>query len=410
MGETLTPADEVELAALVRQAAAEGRPLLVEGNGSKRHHGPAAPAEAQVISMRRLNQVTTHAPGDLVASVQAGARLADLQRALAEHHQWLPVDPPYAAATIGGILATGSAGPRRLGHGTIKDALLGLRTMGPDGRITRSGGRVVKNVSGFDLHRLQVGGFGALGILIEAHFKVSTRPQVTGAWLLSQPSVPAALRLLLAVQASALRPVALEALDNGALASCRALVPEIPDAPALALVGIEGSRAVFDRHLRELAVLREQVGGRMTTVIEGSATDRLWQGFRDAPARATGETVLRLGALPHDLPGLLEGVDLSPCGLTAVSCHAGNGIARLRFTRPGDVQAWLAQPSLVALQAAARAAGGYLVAESAPLDLPGRPALPWTAGPAPAGIHPLFLGIRQSWDPGAIINRGRAGL
>jgi glycolate oxidase FAD binding subunit len=405
--EALAPADEAELAALVRQAAAEDRPLQVEGAGSKRHHGPAAPPDARVISLRRLNRITADAPRDLVVSVQAGARLAELQRTLAEHHQWLPVDPPYAAATIGGILATASAGPRRLGHGTIKDALLGLHAMGPDGAITRSGGRVVKNVSGFDLHRLQVGGFGALGILIEAHFKVTTRPAVSGAWLVAEADVPTALRLLLAVRASAMRPVALEALDAGALAGCRALVPEIPDAPALALVGIEGTRAVFDRHLRELEALRAQVSGRMTTVIEGSATDRLWQGFRDAPGRAAGDITLRLGALPHDLPGLLE-VDLGGCGLTAISCHAGNGIARLRFARPADVPAWLAQAPLVSLAAAARAGGGYLVAESAPLDLPGRDRLPWTPGSAP--VHPLFQGIRQAWDPGGILNRGRAGL
>jgi glycolate oxidase FAD binding subunit len=405
--EVLAPADEAELTALVRQAAAEGRPLLIEGAGSKRHHGPAAPPDARVISVRRLNRITAYAPGDLVVSVQAGARLVEVQRTLAEHHQWLPVDPPYAAATIGGILATASAGPRRLGHGTIKDALLGLHAMGPDGAITRSGGRVVKNVSGFDLHRLQVGGFGALGILIEAHFKVTTRPAVWGAWLVAEADVPAALRLLLAVRASAMRPVALEALDAGALAGCRALVPEIPDAPALALVGIEGTRAVFDRHLRELEALRAQVSGRMATVIEGSATDRLWQGFRDAPARAAGDITLRLGALPHDLPGLLE-VDLAGCGLTAISCHAGNGIARLRFARPTELPAWLAQPPLVSLAAAAHACGGYLVAESAPLDLPGRDRLPWTPGSAP--VHPLFQGIRQAWDPGGILNRGRAGL
>jgi FAD/FMN-containing dehydrogenase len=219
--------------------------------------------------------------------------------------------------------------------------------------------------------------------------------------------VPAALRLLLAVGASALRPVALEALDAGAAASCRQLVPEIPDAPALALVGIEGTRAVFDRHLRELEVLRAQTGSRVTTVLEGSATDRLWQGFRDAPARAAGDITLRLGALPHDLPELLE-VDLGACGLTSLSCHAGNGLARLRFTRPADVDAWLAQAPLLSLAASARARGGYLVAESATLDLSGRERLPWTPGAAP--VHPLFRGIRQAWDPGGVINRGRAGL
>ena len=143
-------------------------------------------------------------------------------------------------------------------------------------------------------------------------------------------------------------------------------------------------------------------------MIEGSATDRLWQGFRDAPARAAGDITLRLGALPHDLPGLLEGVDLGDCGLTAVSCHAGNGVARLRFARPTDVTAWLAQPPLVALEAAARARGGYLVAEVGPAGSAGRASAALDAG---AGADPPAVpGVRQSWDPGGILNRGRAGL
>ena len=146
----------------------------------------------------------------------------------------------------------------------------------------------------------------------------------------------------------------------------------------------------------------------MTTVLRGQRHRPAVAGLpgRARPGRGRHHRCA-LGALPHDLPGLLE-VDLGGCGLTAISCHAGNGIARLRFARPADVPAWLAQAPLASLAAAARAGGGYLVAESAPLDLPGRgpAALDARLGARP----PAVPGHPQAWDPGGILNRGRAGL
>ncbi|HZJ72118.1 MAG TPA: FAD-binding protein, partial [Planctomycetota bacterium] len=164
------PASEAELVALVRAAGEEGRALVTEGAGTKRAFGPAAPAVARRVSLRRLSRVTAHEPADMIMSVEAGAPLAEVQRVLAAHDQWLPLDPPFigAGATIGGVLATNSSGPRRLGYGTAKDQLLGLRVVGAHGQLTKSGGRVVKNVSGYDLHRPQVGAFGTLGVIVEA--------------------------------------------------------------------------------------------------------------------------------------------------------------------------------------------------------------------------------------------------
>ncbi len=221
---------EESLAAVLR----EGRPVHAVGSGTKRHHGPAPAADAVEVRLRRLDRITAHEPGDLVVTAQAGVLLADLQAELARHGQWLPIDPPYGEATVGGILAANSSGPRRLGYGTMRDHLIGLRVLGADGVATKSGGRVVKNVTGYDVHKLHVGAFGTLGIIVEANFKVRPRPEVSALAVFSCGSFAEAHRLLLEVHASPLRPVALEA--HGPRAT----------------VGIEGTRAALERHLRDL--------------------------------------------------------------------------------------------------------------------------------------------------------------
>ncbi|HVZ74843.1 MAG TPA: FAD-binding oxidoreductase, partial [Polyangia bacterium] len=254
-----TPASEDEVVAAVRAAHESGAALVVEGAGTKRCWGPAPAESARVLSLAGLSRVVAHEPGDMILSVETGARLADVQRALAPHDQWLPFDPPFAAATtIGGVLATNAAGPRRLGYGTPKDHILGLRVVGGDGRVTKSGGRVVKNVSGYDLHRMHVGAWGALGVLTLAHLKVSARPETSALWALPCASLDDAHRLLLEVAASPLRPVALEALDAAEVEHARRGGDAWSAAPALAVVGLEGSRASFERHARDLAAF----GGR----------------------------------------------------------------------------------------------------------------------------------------------------
>jgi glycolate oxidase FAD binding subunit len=391
------PATEEDVVALVRDAASAGTPLHLLGSGTKRHHGPAVSAGAIPVSLRGLNRITSYEPGDMVVGVQAGVRLVDLQRALAERGQWLPIDPPYADATIGGILATASTGPRRLGHGRVKDHLLGMRVVGASGVVTRSGGRVVKNVTGYDLHKLHVGAFGSLGVILEAHFKVQPRPELSGAAIFGCADLETAHRLLLEVGGTPLRPVALEALSAGAVATFGALSAGIPATStlALAIVGIEGSRPVFDRHVRDLEAFRKRA--RSMTVLRGPAAQNLWDGFRDAPGRRSGEITVRIGTLPHDLPELLR--TASPAGASlSVQAH---GVARVFLRRcPGAeitplVQRW---------HEAATARGGYAVVEAAPLDLEGRADLPWSAT---TRALPLARALKDRWNPAGILNPGR---
>jgi glycolate oxidase FAD binding subunit len=391
------PASEEDVIALVRDAAARGAPIATVGSGTKRHLGPAVAAGATQISLRQLSRVTAYEPGDMVVSVQPGVRLHELQRMLAQRGQWLPIDPPHHEATMGGILATASNGPRRLGYGSVKDHLVGMRVVGGTGVVTKSGGRVVKNVTGYDLHKLHVGAFGSLGVMLEAHFKVQPRPELSGAVIFGAADYELAHRLLLEVWGSPLRPVALEAFSAGAASGLRRLTAGIPAADALAVVGIEGSRPVFERHLRELEAWRPRATAM--AVLRGPAAEGVWTALRDAPDSRRDQVTVRLGARPHDLPELLR--ELARGG-ASLQTSVASGLARAHLRRApaaeltASVNAWHQQ-------AAAR--GGYAVVESAPLDLENRGALPWSI--PGNGLGKL---LREQWDPKQILNPGRIAL
>lgn len=366
------PKSEEELVDLVRAGAA----LHATGSGTKRHHGPAAAPDAQAVGLRKLSRITAYEPGDLVVTAQAGTRLVDLQAELSKRNQWLPLDPPYAEATIGGILATNSSGPRRYGYGTIRDHLLGTRSVGADGVVTRSGGRVVKNVTGFDLHKLHVGAFGSLGIVTEASFKLRPRPEITAAFVFPCASVEEAHALLLRVYESKLRPVALEALDGR--------LKHIIDGAALAIVGVEGTRPVIDRHYRELRELAPKLG-----YMEGDRAEPLWNALRKLPDALKDYVRLRIGAKPHELRRLLPPAPLW--------ISVGTGIARADLEPAPDLHF-----SVRRLADKAASLGGYIVAESAPIGMAGREKLVWGPGDAP-----LMKAVRALRDPKRVLNPGR---
>lgn len=367
-----TPSTVEELADILRA----GKPVHTIGSGTKLHHGPAADPGVETVSLRQLSRITFYEPGDLVICAQAGLRLAALQAELAKHNQWLPLDPPYPEATIGGILATNSSGPRRLAYGSARDHVLGLSVMGAEGQVTRSGGRVVKNVTGYDLHKLHIGAFGTLGAIVEANFKVRPRPEVSAAVVFPRDNVKDAHALLLKVAASPLRPVALEALDGR--------LKHIIDGKALAIVGLEGSRPVIERHCREL----EKMGGKHG-VLEGARAEPLWTAIQKLPVGLKDFVRVRIAAKPHDLPKFVPD---APAWISA-----GLGIARVDLTPAGDVAKKVKQ-----WHERAAIAGGYAVVESAPLDVPSRDALPWGVGSIP-----LARALRESKDPAKRLNPGR---
>ena len=203
------PATTAEAAALLRAAAALGLTVVPRGSGSKLDWGAAPISCDLIVDTRRLDQVLEHAAGDLVVSVQAGIQLDDLAKVLSGAGQRLALDPP-AGGTIGGILATQAAGPLRFRYGAPRDLLIGITVVRADGTMARSGGKVVKNVAGYDLGKLFAGSYGTLGLITEATFRLHPKPESALAVTLDCPDPQTAAAAVQTMASSPLAPSAVE--------------------------------------------------------------------------------------------------------------------------------------------------------------------------------------------------------
>jgi len=245
-----------------------------------------------------------HVPGDMTATVQAGMRLADFQARLAKASQWLPVDPPNPKTmTIGGLLAANLNGPRRFGCGTIRDWLIGLAVVLPDGRLIRNGGRVVKNVAGFDLCRLFVGARDTLGIIVEATFKLLPLPEADACLGKPCDSLGQAEELLQKIWTSELDPSVLDLhrIDDGPLTLVIGFAGPSADVEAQSEVatglGFAGGASLdYDARFR-------QTTPHFTSVAPGDLASTLRTlGDESFVARAGNGVIYHPSAKPLNLP------------------------------------------------------------------------------------------------------------
>jgi glycolate oxidase FAD binding subunit len=199
------------IAQQLAEANASGQVVLPRGGGTKLDWGNPAPEGAITLSTAHLNRVIEHAWADMTVTVEAGCTVANLQSTLAQHGQRLAIDPLWPErATIGGILATNDSGPLRLRYGSLRDLIIGITVALPDGTIAKSGGKVVKNVAGYDLPKLMTGALGTLGVITEAVFRLHPIPHQTRTLTASCGSRDHAQTLILAIQDSQLAHSALQ--------------------------------------------------------------------------------------------------------------------------------------------------------------------------------------------------------
>lgn len=205
------PGSEQELAKVLKLANAAGLAVIPRGGGTKLEWGNA-PARADVIlSAARLNRVLEHAWADLTVSVEAGCTMGKLQETLAKHGQRLALDALWPErATVGGVLSTNDSGALRLRFGSLRDLVIGVTVALADGTVASSGGKVVKNVAGYDLPKLVTGAFGTLGMITRAVFRLHPLPRDTRTISCVMPNVPEAQRLVLTIQNSKLAHAALQ--------------------------------------------------------------------------------------------------------------------------------------------------------------------------------------------------------
>jgi glycolate oxidase FAD binding subunit len=209
--QVVEPETATELAAALRLASERRQSVLVRGAGTKIEWGRPPASIDMILCTRRLNRLIAHQHGDLTATAEAGATLAGVNRALAQHGQWLPLDPTFAdRATIGGILATNDSGPLRHRFGAPRDLVIGVELVTTDGVIAKAGGRVVKNVAGYDLSKLVAGSFGSLAVIVAATFKLAPLPSASKTLVVEAADFGTLGQIVRAVMASQLEPLAFE--------------------------------------------------------------------------------------------------------------------------------------------------------------------------------------------------------
>jgi glycolate oxidase FAD binding subunit len=345
------PKTDEELARLLSEAAEAGQAVVPVGGGRASGMGGVVERCDVELHTTGLDRVIEHSPADMVISVEAGITLEAVQAELARSGQFLPIDPFNSPGhTIGGLLATAWSGPLRLRFGSARDFLIGIRVALPDGRLASAGGRVVKNVSGYDLMKLHYGAMGTLGVIVAASFKVFPKPlhdvtlESTDGW----PAVERALDL-------ALPPVALEMFSDGRVVARFFGSPEAVKATAAHLGWNERDPSIWSEH-----------------------------------ARAAPERWARIAVPRARLRDLLE--SLPPKSIWWAS--PGVGIAHWSFEGTAD---------LAAARLAAEAAGGSLVLLAAPDELK-KEAGAWGSPPETLDV---MRRMKDAFDPDHLLNPGR---
>lgn len=356
------PTTLAELSAAVRDSSG---PLTPRGAGL--HQGLDHPAhpESTIIDCTGINQVADYVASDLTITVGAGITLGALQDILAAHRQWLPWDAPqYRQATVAGLLAAGLSGPLRHGAGAPRDWLLGMQFVIGDGRIIKSGGKVVKNVAGYDLHKLHLGALGTLGIIGEVSFKVAPLPACDQTLAIPCASLAAATQLAYALRQRPYNPTALLAVQHGGQCTL--------------WVRWQGVEAAVMRQLAHARQLAPQAEAHPSSA---------WEPLSNEPFRTQMRTQVRVGLPPQHLDALWPLIAHLPAD-ASVHLMPTVGLARIYAPQLPDVAAWrTALPS-----------SGYAVVEIG--TAPDR----W--GPEPVGAA-IMRQLKQSWDPAGRFNTGR---
>jgi glycolate oxidase FAD binding subunit len=399
------PGSKEEVAAILLVTAEAKMPVVPWGGGTRMGIGAPPKSLGLVLVLKRLNRLLEHEPGDLTATVEAGMTLAALQRELGRRGQWLSLDPAHAEeATMGGILSSNAAGPRRHLYGSCRDLLIGVTVVTAAGSIVKGGGKVVKNVAGYDLPKLFIGAFGTLGVIVEATVKLRPRPDADRLVIARFARLKEAGAAARAVMGSDLLPSALDLLDGEAL---RALGQGGADGAAL-LIGIDGIPEQVEWQCAEVErLLRPQGLGDMR-VLDGAARDTMWRARGGLGRGAYPETaaVMRWVVLPAQVANVMEqGTAVAQrAGLgAALSAHEGAGIIEAVLAGGGRADATSVAGVLSEWREMVRATGGQALIESAPLAVKER--VPVWDDPGPS--LRIMQRIKSQLDPNGLLNPGR---
>ncbi len=363
----VSPENVGQLCELLRDCQHDKRSLELFGGGSKRRQGGPVSASLRVETFK-LNRVLAYDPRDLTISVEAGLPWNDLDRLTAEKGQMVALDPPFAAqATVGGVLAANSSGPRRRLYGTARDLVIGMHFATLQGKLVQSGGMVVKNVAGLDFAKLLIGSFGTLAAIAVVNFKLTPRPAAQQVFLFRAPQPTGVFLARNRLLESVLQPVGLDVLNPAASESLGL------GAHWSLLVEAAGSPAVLSRYEKELAGFEK---------IDSS----FWTRLRDftptyLAAHPQGH-VLRLSLKLRSMESALAQLPAD----SSIVARAGNGVAYVHTNYLLPLP-----PGLTG------------VVDFAPIERPAPDQL-W---PSPGSDFFLMEKIKQLHDPDHLLNPGR---
>lgn len=397
---TFEPETEADAAAMIADAAREGRALAISGGNTRAGFGQAV--EGAAFSTRRLRGIVAYNPAEMTITAKAGTQVAEIEAELADNSQMMAFEPvdhrmmmgTEGVPTIGGIFATNSSGPRRFVAGAARDGLLGVRFVNGEGEVIKSGGRVMKNVTGLDLVKLLAGSYGTLGVLTEVTFKVLPVPRAEKTVVVSglndaeaQMAMSAAMATSCEVSGAAHLPESVRWLfgNNG-----------LPPGPAT-LLRLEGLPESVEDRAKRLTPFMERHGA--VCLLEPRESQQLWREIRDVTAFSddgSHKPLWRISCAPTAGHQLLAALRLQT-GVNAFFDWQG-GLVWMQME--GDAEAEMIRAYLK------RLGGGHATLVRARPEIRARLQ---AFQPLEPGVDQLSKAVRLKLDPGGILNPGRMG-
>jgi glycolate oxidase FAD binding subunit len=380
------PTTASELAELVTIAHHQRSPLLVAGNSSKLDWGGVVTEAKTIVSTQKLDRLIAHAVGDLTVTVEAGMRFDRLQQILATAGQFLPLDPAYPLqATIGGIIATADTGSLRHRYGGVRDFLLGINFVRADGKIAKAGGRVVKNVAGYDMMKLFTGSYGTLGILTEVTLRVYPLPPNSGTVTISG-AVEQLVEVAKILLASTLTPIAIDVLS-------RAFSQQlgIGNTPSLAVKFATLPASIAEQSAQLLDIASKL--GLTGVSWQGEQAEQLWNGIQTG-IWGTSLIGCKLGVRSTAAVATISRLDDLTDNISKGVIHLGSGIGACAIDRATDIST---------LRSHCESAGGFLSVLQAPVEVKQKIDVWGYRGNAVA----LMRALKQQFDPHSILNPHR---
>jgi glycolate oxidase FAD binding subunit len=396
------PATAEQLSSAIAFASQHNYRILLCGAGSKLAWGNPVENVQLVVSTSRLNQLIEHAQGDLTVTVEAGMRYADLKATLAKSGQFLAIDPAYADnATIGGIVATANTGSLRQRYNSVRDMCIGISFVRSDGKLVKAGGRVVKNVAGYDLMKLLTGSYGTLGAIAQVTFRLYPLASASATVLLVGAS-NAIARARAEILMSSLTPTMLDLL-SGSVVSRLGVMADCESSLGLAVRFDSIANSTSQQCDRVVELARTH----SLKAIEIEESDTFWTQLQDLiwqtndPAHTL---VCKVGILPSEASAILEAIATLRTHLSFyVQIHASSGLGVLRYDFPSRVSTDEITALILKIRGLAEQTGGFLSLLEAPIALKQKIDIWGYTG----NTLSVMQALRQKFDPGNILNPDR---